>query len=249
MIGSLPKVSGRASTQSSPADAELRPFLLVLPGREHVLDLITAIQDAGVPCVLAFDTKMLDYWLRTEQPTVTMIDLDISWANQAAEELIRQGAKVVGLSNDEDVRMGALGRGFEDAFPTSLAPSEIAMKLRLRFLDRAALPIEVPLEGGPLGIDMARRRLWWWQEEKKLSAKQFDLLSYLAARSDRMIPIETLLRDIWREAWGDRNKVTKMISRIREALGPDAAAYVVSDRGYYGYISGEAEGPPQLLEP
>jgi DNA-binding response OmpR family regulator len=233
----LPQRSDRASAGFAPPVTELRPFLLILLGDDRSLALTTAIQEGGVPCVLAFDDRMVEYWARAEQPRVAVVDIDSSWTRNISDTLIRRGLAVVALSEDEEARIAALGRGFQDALPSSLAPREVAARLRQRFLPPRLPLFEVQHVDGPLRIDIAQRRAWWWDEEKHLSPMQFDLLAHLVARADTMISIETLLREVWREAWGDRNKVTKMIGRIREALGKDSVAYLRSVPGRYGYLT------------
>lgn len=236
MIRSLPQGSYRASASFAPPDTQLRPFLLILPGGNRALALTAAIQEVGVPCVLAFDDRMVEYWSRAERPEVAIVEIGVTWTRRVCDALIRRGLAVVALSDDEEERIAALGRGFQDAVSLSLAPRELAARLRQRFLPpNDAPPVEAPYIHGPLRIDTAQRRVWWWDEERHLSPMQFDLLAYLVARANTMVSIETLLREVWREAWGYRNKVTKMIGRLREALGPDSVAYLISSRGYYEY--------------
>jgi DNA-binding response OmpR family regulator len=231
----LPLRSGRASDDTAPPLNDLRPFLLVLPSKGRSLDLQLALQETGVPCVLALDEKMVEYWRRTENPRVIVIEVGLPWAKGTAATLIRQGRSVVALSDDEEERIRAVGLGFDDAFPLTFSARETVTKLRKRYLIREQIPAEVPAIDGPLKMDSALRRVWWRDLELHLSAMQFDLLAYLAARPGVMVSIETLRREVWREGWGDTNKVTKMIGRIRSALGPDARAYIASSRGYYMY--------------
>lgn len=224
-----------------PPDTQLRPFLLVLPVGDGGLALTTALQEAGVPCVLAFDQRMVEYWCRVEQPRVAIVEMGPSWTREATDTMIRRGLAVVAISDDEEVRIAALARGFQDALGTSHTPREIAARLRQRFLPISSAPVDMILDEGPLRLDLATRRVWWRNEERHLGPMQFDLLAYLAARPNTMVPIETLLRDIWREVWGRgyRNKVAKMIGRIREALGDDSIGYLRSSPGYYCYMTRE----------
>lgn len=231
----LPLRSGRASDDTAPPADDLRPILLVLPSKGRALDLQLALQETGVPCVLALDERMVEYWRRTENPRVIAIEVGLPWAKGAAGTLIRQGRSVVALSDDEEERIRAVGLGFDDSFPLTVAARETAAKLRMRYLSRDPLPVEAVSNDGPLQMDSALRRVWWRDVEVHLSAMQFDLLAYLAVRPGILVSIETLRREVWREAWGDTNKVTKMIGRIRSALGPDARAYIPSSRGYYSY--------------
>lgn len=237
MNQTFPQGSDPAGVVLAPTDTRLGPLLLLLPSGDRILRLTAAIQEVGVPCVLAFDERMAEYWVRTEQPRVAVVDIEPPWTRNLCDALIRRGVSVIALGSDEDERIAALSRGFQDVIPASLEPREIAARLRQRFLISPDVPVEALPTDGPLRIDLAQRRVWWWEEERHLSSMQFDLLAYLLARADTMISIETLLREVWREAWGDRNKVTKMVGRIRESLGSDSVAYLASTPGYYGYIT------------
>lgn len=215
-------------------------------GDNRGLALTTAIQEVGMPCLLAFDDRMVEYWCRVEQPNVAVVQIGATWTRRMSDLLIRRGMTVVALSDDEDERIAALGRGYQDALSTTLAPREVAARLRQRFLPLNESPGQALLAEGPLRMDLATRRVWWWDQERHLGPMQFDLLAYLAARVNTMVPIDALLRDVWREVWGGgyRNKVTKMIGRIRETLGEDCPGYVRSTPGYYGYITSVAASRP-----
>jgi DNA-binding response OmpR family regulator len=231
----LPLRSGRAGADTAPPVNGLRPFLVVLPSKGRALELQVALQEVGVPSLLALDEQMVEYWRRTENPRVIATETQPPWAKSMAAKLIRQGRSVVALSDEEEERIRSVALGFEDAFPLTAQPRETAAKLRMRYLDQDSLPTDVLLTDGPLRMDGALRRVWWRDVELTLSAMQFDLLAYLAARPGKLVSIETLRREVWREAWGDSNKVTKMIGRIRRAVGPEAQAYIASSRGYYTY--------------
>lgn len=182
---------------------------------------------------------MVEYWWRVEQPMVAVTHIGPRWIREVSDLLIRRGLVVVALSDDEEERITALGRGFHDAFPASLNSNEIAARLRKRLLPQGGARITSIMTEGPLRMDPAARQVWWHGEERHLGSMQFDLLAYLAARANTRVPIDTILRDIWREAWssGQSNKVTKMVGRIREALGPDSASYLRSTPGYYGFMT------------
>lgn len=235
MAQTLPQSVDRASEKTALDEPVIHPFLLAISVEDQALTLTAALQHQGVPCLLAMTERMLEYWRRESQPSVVIVDLKLDWTRKSADQLIRQRAAVVGLSDDEEERLRALGQGFEDAFALTMNPHEIASKLRSRFMFRDSFPVEIPQQTGPLRMDLAQRRIWWCDEERHLPPKQFDLLACLASRAGAMVKIDTLLRLVWREEWSDPNKVSKMIGRIRSALGEDAAGYIVSEDGYYGY--------------
>ncbi|MGH2703690.1 MAG: winged helix-turn-helix domain-containing protein [Actinomycetota bacterium] len=207
-------------------------MLVVFDAPAHLADLMLAIQAAGVPCPLAADDVMLEYWQDTGQPAGFLVDLGCPWIREAASRLLGRGAFVIGLSDEEEVRIRTICDGFDDAWPMSMQPREIAARLvaRLRLLDPALLPADPP--SGPLRVDVGAQRVWWWDQERHLSRILFELAAHLAARPGKRVPLDTLLRVVWREPWNrDTNKVQKAIGRFREALGPDAGMYIRCARG------------------
>ena len=60
-------------------------------------------------------------------------------------------------------------------------------------------------------------------EEKTLTAKEFDLLSFLASHPDRVYTKDELFREIWdMESFGDIATVTVHIKKIREKIEENA---------------------------
>ena len=62
------------------------------------------------------------------------------------------------------------------------------------------------------------------EEEKTLTAKEFDLLSFLAANPNHVYSRDELFREIWgMESIGDIATVTVHIKKIREKIEVDTA--------------------------
>jgi DNA-binding response OmpR family regulator len=67
-----------------------------------------------------------------------------------------------------------------------------------------------------------------------LSAKEFDLLAYLAANAGRMIGKRELLAEVWRQPYGGADKTVDVhLSWLRRKLGESAAEprYLHTKRG------------------
>ena len=68
-------------------------------------------------------------------------------------------------------------------------------------------------------IDKTARRVWVNGEEKQFTTKEFDLLTFLAEKPNRVFTIEELFREIWdMESIGDIATVTVHIKKIREKI-------------------------------
>jgi DNA-binding response OmpR family regulator len=219
-----------------------RPVLIAEPNLQRAVALVERVQGFLVPCVIASEPLMFDYWRRSLAPSTFVLNLELEWSAVVVDELIREGVNVVGLSDSSEQRLWALDRGFSDVLPASISLEELAVKL-WRFAEEEEEGISSGIEGdeslgndGPLRVDLARRRMFWREHEIEVTPKLFDLVAYLAARPGVMVSIQTLLQDVWRERFAPPDKVHKSVSRLRTILGRDSIAFIVSRRGYYGYL-------------
>lgn len=86
-------------------------------------------------------------------------------------------------------------------------------------------------------LDLARRRLTGsGPEPLALSGRAFEVLAYLVANRDRMVPKRELMDAVWPRMVVEENNLTQAISNLRRALGDsrDAPAFIatVAGRGY-----------------
>ena len=82
---------------------------------------------------------------------------------------------------------------------------------------------EIEIRG--LKIDKTARRVYVDGEEKIFTTKEFDLLTYLAERPNRVFTKDDLFREIWgMESIGDVATVTVHIKKIREKIEKDTSS-------------------------
>jgi DNA-binding response OmpR family regulator len=73
-------------------------------------------------------------------------------------------------------------------------------------------------------IDHAARRAWRADVELDLSAKEFDLLAFLAGAAGQAVTRDHIMREVWDEHWYGPTKTLDMhISWLRRKLGDDPA--------------------------
>ncbi len=85
---------------------------------------------------------------------------------------------------------------------------------------------------GAFSIDRAARRVVLEGQEIKLTAREFDLLSYLLAFPNRVHTRDVLLENVWgREFNGDRKTVDVHIRWLREKFEARAPFEIVTVRG------------------
>jgi DNA-binding response OmpR family regulator len=85
---------------------------------------------------------------------------------------------------------------------------------------------------GDFTIDRAARRVLVSDRELKLTAREFDLLSYLVANSGRVQTRDALLEHVWGPDFrGDRKTIDVHIRWLREKLSRNVAFEIVTVRG------------------
>lgn len=85
-----------------------------------------------------------------------------------------------------------------------------------------------------LEIDLAGCRVYRDSRPVSVTAREFELLRFLASRPGRVFTREQIFEGVWGETYlGDDNTVMVHIRRLREKIEPDPAAprYVVTVRG------------------
>jgi len=129
---------------------------------------------------------------------------------------------------DEDDRVMGLELGADDYVSKPFSPRELVARVRA-VLRRAAgadaiLAVEhgiEPLVAGDLQIDVAAREARRGRETLTLTAREFDLMLYLAMRPRRAFHREDLLEHVWGYTYGDTATVTVHVRRLREKIESD----------------------------
>ena len=131
----------------------------------------------------------------------------------------------------EDIdKVRGLGLGADDYLTKPFSTNELVarVKAHLSRYDRltgvaAEKNEEIEIRG--LKIDKTARRVYVDGEEKIFTTKEFDLLTYLAERPNRVFTKDDLFREIWgMESIGDVATVTVHIKKIREKIEKDTSS-------------------------
>ena len=76
-----------------------------------------------------------------------------------------------------------------------------------------------PLALGDLRVDVGERRVWRGEEEVDLTARQFDVLAFLARSAGQVLTKEQILRGVWPFGFeGDPNIVEVYVRRLRQRI-------------------------------
>jgi two-component system KDP operon response regulator KdpE len=174
-----------------------------------------------------------------EQPALAVIDLglpDMDAAAVCARIRARGDLPIVVLSvrSEERAKVEALDAGADDYVTKPFGPEELLARIRAA-LRRSQ--VQEPerrghLHAGGLTIDFDRRRVHRDGEEIRLTPKEFDLLTLLAAQSGRVLTHKRIARAIWGSAAsGQPEHLRVLVGQLRKKLEPDPAhpRYVVTE--------------------
>ncbi|MBO4653100.1 MAG: response regulator transcription factor [Lachnospiraceae bacterium] len=141
---------------------------------------------------------------------------------------------MVSAKKDDFDKVCGLGFGADDYITKPFSPSELTARVKAHLaryerLVGSAMQWQsarknrtVEIRG--LCIDKDARRVYVNGEEKIMTNKEFDLLTYLAERPNRVFSKDELFRAIWdMEAVGDIATVTVHIKKIREKIETSSA--------------------------
>ena len=126
---------------------------------------------------------------------------------------------------EEADRIVGLELGADDYVTKPFSPRELAARVRT-VLRRAAPPVlaEARLSFGDLEIDAATREVTRAGQPVRLTAREFDLLWFLASHPRRVFSRSQLMERVWGyEAALDTGTVTVHVRRLREKIEDDPA--------------------------
>jgi len=127
---------------------------------------------------------------------------------------------------NEDDRVVGLDLGADDYVSKPFSPRELTARVKAVLRRAGGTPPEVEPEvitADALVIDTAAREVLVDESRVELTAREFDLLAFLARHSRRVFRREELLERVWGYTYGDTSTVTVHIRRLREKIEPEPA--------------------------
>ncbi|MEQ1738211.1 MAG: response regulator transcription factor [Rhodoglobus sp.] len=125
------------------------------------------------------------------------------------------------MGSTED-RIAGLEAGADDYLTKPFSPRELVLRVQ-SILRRSVneLTPEAPFELGDFSLDPSARIITKGGEELALSAREFDLFSFLLKHPRQAFSREQLLRSVWHWEFGDLSTVTVTVRRVREKIEAD----------------------------
>ena len=160
---------------------------------------------------------------------VVVLDLGLPDVDGAdALQMIRAVSKVPVIvataRDDQDEIVRIFDAGADDYVIKPYSTDHLEARIRA-LLRRAASPEEIAaIVVGELTIDIEAHDASLAGTQLELSAKEFELLAYLAERPGKMISKRELLAAVWRQPYGGADKTVDVhLSWLRKKLGETAA--------------------------
>ena len=98
---------------------------------------------------------------------------------------------------------------------------------------RATLGGPAPLQVGDLRLDLRARRAMQGDVEVVLTAREFQLLTFLVRRAGRVVSKRDILAGVWEDGYeGDPNVVEVYVARLRRKLGSAPPIETLRGMGY-----------------
>jgi DNA-binding response OmpR family regulator len=177
--------------------------------------------------------KKLETW------TPDLIILDINLPGMDGYEFLNLYRKknsgpvliVSARDADEDIISG-LGYGADEFVTKPFSPRVLVARVRamLRRAQEhpAASAGEKAISFGPYTLDLASCIVRRGNERIGLSAKEYDILVFLASCQGKPVTPETIYANVWKNAFGDLTAVAVYIQRLRKKLEEDPSnpAYI-----------------------
>jgi DNA-binding response OmpR family regulator len=205
--------------------------VLVVDDEPIVRDVVVRyLQRDGFTTLEAGDGDDARRLIETREPSLVVLDVMLPGTDGL--ELCRwirgrSDLPVILLTarGEEADRIVGLELGADDYVTKPFSPRELAVRVRTVLRRAAGAPVRPQrIEFGDVVVDGTSRQVTKAGLPVTLTAKEFDLLSFLAAHPRQVFSRDQLMDRVWDyAATVDTGTVTVHVRRLREKIEPDAA--------------------------
>jgi DNA-binding response OmpR family regulator len=209
----------------------------------HLLQRLLTLE--GYEVIEAVDGASALEVLKAESPDLVLLDVMLP-ARDGLDVLseLRRTTNVpvilISARGEEADRVVGLKMGADDYVVKPFSAAELAARIEsvLRRADTKPAPNDVPstkLSFDGLEIDLVTREVFVGGERADTTAKEFDLLTFLASSPRQVFSREQLLTQVWGSSsdWQSDATITEHVRRLRRKIevDPDHPRWVTTARG------------------
>ena len=244
-------VAGEPGTAAAPSAPAARPDerarILVVDDDPRTLRFVRdALSAAGFATLVTGEPLEVARIIRAERPRLVLLDLILPGSDgielmQRVPELADLPVIFISAFGRDETVARALEAGAADYIVKPFSETELVARVRAA-LRRHERP--EPFVSGDLEINYDQRRVTVRGTEVHLTATEYGVLSVLSLNAGRVVPYDTLLREVWSgKGHTDANIVRIFIRHLRRKLGDDASqpVWIFNHRGV-GYRMPGPEG-------
>ena len=158
---------------------------------------------------------------------------------------------VLSAYGDERRKVEALDSGADDFVTKPFGMAELEARLRVALRHATASGGEgqaaTSLRAGDLEVDLVHHMATRHGEVLQLTAKEFELLAYLARHAGKVCTHHMILKDVWGPGYGaESNYVRVYTHRLRKKLGDDEGRLLRTVPGIgYQLVTEERQPEPE----
>jgi two-component system KDP operon response regulator KdpE len=161
-------------------------------------------------------------------PDLILLDLNMpGMGGLAACRRIRDRSDasiiVLTVRGGENDKVAVLDAGADDYVTKPFSTPELLARIRAALRRAPGNPLP-RLDLGDVLIDFATRRVRLGHKELRLTPKEYDLLHYLVANANQVVPHRKLLQAVWGPEYGDESEYLRVfVNQLRKKIEPDPA--------------------------
>lgn len=227
-------MSNPAQSPSQPENAAARRRVLVVDDERNIREVLAQyLEVAGFAVIEAADGATALRLAATTPPDLVVLDLMLPGID-GMEVCRRLRAEstipilMLTAKTEEEDKLAGFGLGADDYVTKPFSPREVVVRVqallrRVEALRVPAMVLDDTLRIGGLVIRPQLRQVERDGAVLDLTAKEFDLLRFLAEHPRQVFSRQQLLDQVWDIGYyGDPSTVTVHICRLREKLEVDA---------------------------
>jgi DNA-binding response OmpR family regulator len=213
----------------------MRKTILVVDDDPTIRDVLERyLQREGFAVLTAADGQVALQKAGSEKPDLVVLDLMLPHVD--GWEICRQlraestvPILMLTARGEEYERILGLGLGADDYVTKPFSPGEVVARIQAIFrrIEMARSPAPLSAETvhiGEIVVDPSVRQVTVKGQPVTLTAKEFDLLHYLASHPRQVFSREQLLDQVWGYTYaGETSTVTVHIRHLREKIETDPA--------------------------